>query len=87
MNPAPPHLDFEAWKDQVRKMGGRFDPQVIDPKSFAGWVRPVNAYGLMAAEVGKVSEVMGRNEDSGDHVLSNYFGANGPCLPPTLQLR
>jgi AraC family transcriptional regulator, positive regulator of tynA and feaB len=39
MIPTAPHLDFEAWKDQIRKMGGRFDPQVVVPKAFAGWVR------------------------------------------------
>jgi AraC family transcriptional regulator, positive regulator of tynA and feaB len=60
MIPAPPHLDFEAWKDQVRKMGGRFDPQVIDPKAFAGWVRPISAHGLIAAEVGSNAHVVER---------------------------
>ena len=60
MIPAPPHLDFEAWKDQIRKMGGRFDPQVIDPKAFAGWVRPISAYGLTAAEVGSNAHVVER---------------------------
>ena len=58
MIPAPPHLRFEAWKDQIRKMGGRFDPQVIDPKTFAGWVRPISAYGLIAAEVGSNAHVV-----------------------------
>jgi AraC family transcriptional regulator, positive regulator of tynA and feaB len=60
MIPAPPHLDFEAWKDQIRKMGGRFDPQVIDPKAFAGWVRPISVYGLIAAEVGSNAHVVER---------------------------
>jgi hypothetical protein len=60
MIPAPPHLHFEAWKDQIRKMGGRFDPQVIDPKAFAGWVRPISAYGLVAAEVGSNAHVVER---------------------------
>jgi hypothetical protein len=36
-----------------------------------------------SAEVSKVSEVHSQNEDSRDHVLSNYFGANEPCLPST----
>jgi AraC family transcriptional regulator, positive regulator of tynA and feaB len=75
MNPAPPYLDFEAWKDQVRKMGGRFDPQVIDPKSFAGWVRPVSVYGLMAAEVGSNAHVVERTHrdvrvNGPDHYVS-----------------
>jgi len=74
MIPAPPHLDFEAWKDQVRKMGGRFDPQVIDPKAFAGWVRPVSACGLIAAEVGSNARVVERTQrdvrvDGADHYV------------------
>ena len=74
MIPAPPQLDFEAWKDQVRKMGGRFDPQVIDPKAFAGWVRPISAYGLIAAEVGSNAHVVERTHrnarvDGADHYV------------------
>ena len=52
MVPAPPHLDYEAWKDRIRQIGGRFDPQDIDPEAFTGWVRPTSVSGLMAAEVG-----------------------------------
>jgi AraC-like DNA-binding protein len=74
MIPAPPHLEFEAWKDQIRKMGGRFDPQVIDPKAFAGWVRPISAYGLIAAEVGSNARVVERTQrdvrvDRTDHYV------------------
>jgi hypothetical protein len=35
----------------------------------------------------KSRRFIGQNEDSRDHVLSNYFAANGPCLPSTPQLR
>jgi AraC family transcriptional regulator, positive regulator of tynA and feaB len=74
MIPAPPHLDFEAWKDQIRKMGGRFDPQVVDPKTFAGWVRPVSVYGLVAVEVGSNAHVVERTHrnvrvDSADNYV------------------
>src|SRR6266436_7484385 len=74
MIPAPPHLHFEAWKEQIRKMGGRFDPQVVDPKAFAGWVRPISAYGLIAAEVGSNAHVVERTHrhvrvDGADHYV------------------
>jgi AraC family transcriptional regulator, positive regulator of tynA and feaB len=74
MIPAPPHLDFEAWRDQIRKMGGRFDPQVTDPKAFAGWVRPTSVYGLIAAEVGSNAHVVERTHrnvrvDGADHYV------------------
>jgi AraC family transcriptional activator of tynA and feaB len=73
MIPAPPHLDFEAWKDQIRKMGGRFDPQVIDPKAFAGWVRPISACGLIAAEVGSNAHVVERtHRDVRVHGAGHY---------------
>jgi AraC family transcriptional activator of tynA and feaB len=51
MLPAPSHLDYETWKDQIRQMGARFDPKG-DPKTLTGWVRPTSVSGLMAAEVG-----------------------------------
>jgi len=55
-------------------MGGRFDPQVIDPKAFAGWVRPISAYGLIAAEVGSNAHVIERTHrdvrvDGTDHYV------------------
>src|SRR5260370_20835771 len=48
----PPHLDYDAWKDLIRTMGGRFNPEGIEPKAFTGWVRPISVYGLTAAQVG-----------------------------------
>jgi AraC-like DNA-binding protein len=48
---APPHLDYKTWKDQIQKIGGRFDPKG-DPKKFIGWARPLSVCGLTAVEVG-----------------------------------
>jgi AraC family transcriptional activator of tynA and feaB len=50
--PGPPHLDFETWKELIRTMGGRFNPEGIEPKAFTGWVCPISVCGLTAAEVG-----------------------------------
>jgi len=85
MIPARPHLDFEAWKDQIRKMGGRFDPQVIDPKAFAGWVRPTSAYGLIAAEVGSNAHVVERTHrdvrlNGADHYVALFQLAGGSAM-------
>jgi len=33
-------------------MGGRFNPEGVDPRTFTGWVRPLDVCGLRAAEVG-----------------------------------
>jgi AraC family transcriptional activator of tynA and feaB len=56
------------------KDGRPVRPQVIDPKAFAGWVRPINAYGLIAAEVGSNARVVERTQrhvrvDGADHYV------------------
>ena len=39
-NVALPTLDYDTWKELVRAMGGRFNPEGIDPKAFIGWLGP-----------------------------------------------
>jgi len=51
-SPCAQHLDYEAWRHMVRAMGGRFNPEGVDPRTFTGWVRPLDVCGLRAAEVG-----------------------------------
>jgi AraC-like DNA-binding protein len=77
MVPVPPHLDYEAWKDRIRQMGGRFDPQGVDPKEFAGWVRPTGISGLTAAEVGSNARRVERTYrdvrlDGADHFVALF---------------
>jgi len=74
---APQHLDYEAWKDRIRQMGGRFDPQGIDPKAFTGWVRPISVSGLTAAEVGSNAHRVERTLrnirlDGADHFVALF---------------
>jgi hypothetical protein len=45
-NVALPNLDYETWKELVRAMGGRFNPEGIDSKAFIGWLRPMSVFGL-----------------------------------------
>ena len=47
-----PRLDYEAWRDLVRALGGRFNPEGVEPSAFTGWVRPISFCGFTAAEVG-----------------------------------
>jgi AraC family transcriptional regulator, positive regulator of tynA and feaB len=49
--PGPPHLDFETWKELVRTIGGRFNPEGIEPTAFTGRLRPISVGGLTAAVV------------------------------------
>src|SRR5258707_12896323 len=45
-----PRLDFEAWTAFLRTSCGN-QPDVIDPRAFTGWVRPMSVCGLDAAEL------------------------------------
>jgi AraC-like DNA-binding protein len=47
-----PQLDFEAWRELVRTMCGRQNPEGAEPNAFTGWVRPVNVYGVTAVNFG-----------------------------------
>ena len=49
--PGTRQLGYEAWRNLVREMGGRFNPEGIEPSAFTGWVRPVSVCGFTAAEV------------------------------------
>ena len=48
---SPPELDYEGWRDLLRSLCGRYNPEGINPKTFAGWVRPVNVCGFTALNI------------------------------------
>src|ERR1700753_1647918 len=50
--PGPPHLDLDGWRELVRTVGGRFNPEGIEPTAFTASVRPISVGGLTAAVVG-----------------------------------
>ena len=47
-----PQLDYDAWRDLLRAMCGRYNPEGIEPNAFSGWVRPVNVCGFTALDIG-----------------------------------
>lgn len=75
--PGSPHLDFEAWKDLIRTMGGRFNPEGIEPNAFTGCVCPLNVCGFTAAEVGSNAHRVERTHrdvrlDGADHYFTMF---------------
>lgn len=45
-------LDFGAWRDLLRAMGGRYYSEGTESSAFAGWVRPMSACGFTALDIG-----------------------------------
>jgi AraC family transcriptional regulator, positive regulator of tynA and feaB len=75
--PDSPHLDFEAWKELIRTMGGRFNPEGIEPNAFTGCVRPLSVCGFTAAEVGSNAHRVERTQrdvrlDGADHYFTMF---------------
>jgi hypothetical protein len=46
-----PELDYEAWRDALRADWGRYDPEAIEPETFAGRAVPRSLYGFVAMEL------------------------------------
>jgi len=56
MNPsddlnAEPALEYEEWKVLLRALCGRYSPAGVEPKAFAGWVRPAYICGFEAVDL------------------------------------
>ena len=50
--PDEPQLGYEAWRDQLRAMCGRYNPEGFEPGAFAGWVRAHDVCGFSALDIG-----------------------------------
>ena len=50
--PGTPQLDYDAWREMLRSMCGRYNPEGVEPNAFAGWVRPVRVCGITALNIG-----------------------------------
>jgi AraC-like DNA-binding protein len=73
----PPHLDYETWRELVRAMVGRFNPEGVEPKDFTGWVRPISVCGFTAGEVSSNAERVERTQrevrlDGADHYITIF---------------
>src|SRR5258708_34168342 len=49
---SPSQLDYDAWREMLRSMCGRYNPEGVEPDAFAGWVRPVSVCGFTALNIG-----------------------------------
>jgi AraC-like DNA-binding protein len=73
----PADLDYKTWKERVRAMGGRVNPEGIDPKAFTGWLRPKSVFGLTAVEASSNAQRVERTQrdvrlDGADHYAAIF---------------
>ena len=43
--------DYEAWRDLLRSMSGRYYSEGIEPNAFSGWVRPMTVCGFTTLDI------------------------------------
>jgi AraC family transcriptional regulator, positive regulator of tynA and feaB len=69
-----PQLDFEAWRDLLRTMCGRYNPEGTEPDAFSGWVRPGSVYGFTALDIACNAERIERTyRDARLDSVAHYF--------------
>jgi AraC family transcriptional regulator, positive regulator of tynA and feaB len=44
-------LDYEGWRDALRRDWGRYNPEVVDLQTFAGRARPRSLYGFVVIDL------------------------------------
>jgi AraC family transcriptional regulator, positive regulator of tynA and feaB len=47
-----PQLDYDAWRELLQKICGRYNPEGVERKAFTGWIRPIEVFGFKALETG-----------------------------------
>jgi AraC family transcriptional activator of tynA and feaB len=72
-----PQLNFEAWRETLRALCGRYNPEGIESNDFTGWVRPMSVSGFMALDIGCNAERIERTYqdtrlDSADHYFALF---------------
>ncbi|HEX3341931.1 MAG TPA: helix-turn-helix domain-containing protein [Pseudolabrys sp.] len=76
-----PRLEYEAWRDLLRSMCGRYYSEGIEPNAFSGWVRPITVRGFTALDIGSNAQRVERTYrdvrlDGADHYFA-LFPAHG----------
>jgi hypothetical protein len=72
-----PNLDYEAWRDAVRSICGRYTPGGIEPKTFSGRARVRSIWGFGAVELSSNAHRLERTHqdvraDARDHYYAIF---------------
>src|SRR6202045_3207523 len=72
-----PNLDYEAWRDVVRSICGRYTPDGIEPKTFSGRLRARSICGFRAVDLSSNAHRLERTRqdirvDASDHYYAIF---------------
>jgi AraC family transcriptional regulator, positive regulator of tynA and feaB len=80
-----PELDYESWIDALRPDWGRYNAEVVEPKTFAGRARPRSLFGFVAIDLGCNAHRVQRTQrdvrlDGVDHYFALFQVAGGSTI-------
>jgi AraC family transcriptional activator of tynA and feaB len=80
-----PELDYEGWRDALRPDWGRYNPEVVEPKTFAGRARPRSLFGFVAMDLSCNAHRVARTQrdvrlDGVDHYFALFQVAGGSTI-------
>jgi AraC family transcriptional activator of tynA and feaB len=81
----PQQLDCEEWRETIRSLCGRYNPEGLNHKAFAGWIDPVSVHGFGALNMGCNAERIERTYrdvrlDGADHYFAVFQVAGGSAM-------
>src|SRR3981081_4880343 len=69
-----PNLDYEAWRDVVRSICGRYTPSGIEPQAFSGRARVRSIFGFRAVELSSNAHRLERtHQDTRADARDHYY--------------
>ncbi|MDB5447419.1 MAG: Transcriptional regulator, AraC family [Phenylobacterium sp.] len=72
--PGAAQLDYDAWRTSLSDLCGRYHPVGVEPKSFAGWARPINVCGFVGMDLACNAEHIERtSQDTRLDGREHYF--------------
>ncbi len=75
-----PELDYEGWRDALRPDWGRYNPEVVEPKTFAGRARPRSLFGFVAMDLSCNAHRVARTQrDVRLDGVNHYFALFSGC--------
>src|SRR6476619_3601015 len=83
--PDAPRLDYEAWRDLLRSMSGRYYSEGIKPHAFCGWVCPLTVSGFKALDIGSNAHRVERTYrdvrfDGADHYFALFLASDALAM-------
>src|SRR5260370_39759176 len=80
-----PALDYECWRDALRADWGRYNPEGVEPKTFAGRARPRSLFGFVAMDLSCNAHRVARTQrdvrlDGVDHYFALFQVAGGSTI-------